>query len=93
MDDSKICTVYVSKISGASHANKHHILPLHTRKIILHTIYCDQVHSSCWTEATQTARSYFPQDEDKSKDTFLHSALRVAHHTGILSMLSNLYKI
>lgn len=91
MDDSKICILHVSKISGASNANKHHILPLHTLKRVLHTVYCNQVHPSCWIEATKAAGSCFPKNEDKSKDTFLYFAARVAHHTRILSLLSHLY--
>lgn len=71
MDDSKICVIHVSKIPGASHADKYHILPLHKRKVVLYTIYCHQVHFSCWAKATQASRPYLPKDEDKSKDTFL----------------------
>ena len=64
MDDSKICILHVSKISGASNANKHHLLPLHTIKRVLHTVYCDQVHPSCWIKATKGAGSCFPKNED-----------------------------
>lgn len=93
MDYSKICIVHVSKIPGASHADKHHVLPLHTRKVILHSVYCNQVHFSCWAKATQTTGSYFSEDEDQSKDTFLSLALGLAHHTRVLSVFGHLHQI